>query len=108
MNRLSIFYTLEYWNELLVKHLMDPMHIVKNVASSLYRYTTKKEVDTDAMRNDLKYIQKMRSLWITYSQNGRKEVSMATWLMKKDEVEKLQKLINTNRLWIIFKKCIQW
>ena len=69
------------------------MYIVKNIESSLYRYTTNKGADTNVMRNDLKYIQKMRSLWITYSQNGRKKVPMATWLMKKDEVEKLHKLI---------------
>ena len=70
-------------------HLLDHMHIVKNVASSLYRYTTNKDVDTDAMRNDLKDIKKMISLWITYCQDGRKEVPMETWLMKKDEAEKL-------------------
>lgn len=62
MNRLSIFYTLEYWKEFLVIYLMDYMHIIKNVVSSLYRYTASKEVDIDAMRNDLKDIQKMRSL----------------------------------------------
>ena len=56
MNKLSIFYTLEYWKELLVKHLMDPMNIVKNVASSLYRYTIRKEEDTDVVRNNLKDI----------------------------------------------------
>ena len=83
MNKLSIFYTLEYWKELLVTHLMDPMHIVKNVASSLYLYTTNKEAYTNSLRNYLKDIQKMRSLWITYYQDRRKEVPMVTWLMKK-------------------------
>lgn len=72
MNKLSIFYILEYWKELLVINLIDPMHIVNNVASTLYRYTTRKEVDTDTMRNGLKYIKKMRSLWITYHQDRRK------------------------------------
>ena len=43
-------------------HLMDPMHIIKNVASSLYRYTTSKEANTNLMGNNLKDIQKMRSL----------------------------------------------
>ena len=49
-------------------NLMDPMHIVKNITYSLYQYTTSKELDTDAVRNDLKDIQNMRSLWITYYQ----------------------------------------
>lgn len=74
-------------------HLIDLMHIVKNVATYLYRYTTSKEANTDIVRNDLKYIQKMRSLWITYYQDGGKEVPTKTWLMKKDEVEKLHKCI---------------
>ena len=93
MNRLSIFYALEYWKELLVIHLMDPTHIIKNVASSLYKYTTSKEADTNVMRNELKDIKKMTSLWITYYQDRRKEAPTTTWLMKKDEVKNSHKLI---------------
>ena len=57
---------------------MDHMHIVKNVATSLYWYTTRKEVDSDVMRKDLKDIMKIRSLWITNYQDGRKEVPTTT------------------------------
>ena len=57
MNILSIFYTMEYWKELLVTHLMDPMRTIKNATSSLYQYTINKEEDTDVVRNDLKDIQ---------------------------------------------------
>jgi len=62
MNILSIFYTLEYWKELLVIYLMDPMHLVKNIASSLYRYIMNKEANTNTMRNEVKFIEKLRSL----------------------------------------------
>jgi len=41
-----------------VAHLMDPMHIVKNVAYSLYWFTTTKELDNEVVRNDLKQIEK--------------------------------------------------
>jgi len=107
MNKLSIFYTLEYWKDLLVTHLMDDIHIVKNFASSLYQYTISKEGDADVMRNDLKDIQKMRSLWITYYQDRRKEVPMEIWLMKKDEVEKLHKLIQNIRILIYYGSSIR-
>ncbi|KAK9232680.1 hypothetical protein WN943_022928 [Citrus x changshan-huyou] len=32
----SIFYNLEYWNYLLVRHQLDVMHIEKNVCESIY------------------------------------------------------------------------
>ena len=35
----------------------------------------------------------MRCLWITYYKYGIKKVPMVTWLMKKDKVVKLHKLI---------------
>lgn len=74
-------------------HLMDPMKIVNNIVTSLYRYKISNEEDSDAVRKELKDIKKMRSLCITYYQHRRKEAPTTTWLMKKDEVEKLHKLI---------------
>ena len=63
MNRLSIFYNLEYWKDLLVTHLLDHMHIVKNVASSLYRYTSK-ESDNIQLRYDLKATKTKCTFWV--------------------------------------------
>jgi hypothetical protein len=37
MKRKSIFYELPYWEHLKIGHLVDPMHIFKNVSSSLWR-----------------------------------------------------------------------
>ena len=34
----SIFYELPYWKDLLISHLLDPMHIFKNVPDSIFRH----------------------------------------------------------------------
>ena len=36
MKRKSIFYGLPYWEHLKIIHLLDPMHIFKNVSCSLW------------------------------------------------------------------------
>ena len=38
MKRKSIFYDLSYWKHLNIVHLLDPMHILKNVSYSLWRH----------------------------------------------------------------------
>ena len=42
MNRKSTFYDLPYWKDLLICHLLDPMHILKNVTDSIYRHISAK------------------------------------------------------------------
>ena len=37
MKRKSIFYELPYWEHLKISHLLDPIHILINVSSSLWR-----------------------------------------------------------------------
>ena len=53
MKRKSIFYDLPYWEHLKITHLLDPMHIFKNVSSSLWRNISSKQSDTLAVRKDL-------------------------------------------------------
>ena len=36
MKMKSIFYELPYWKDLLIAHLLDPMHIFKNVPDSIF------------------------------------------------------------------------
>lgn len=38
MKRLSIFHELPYWRKLLINHLLDPMHIFKNVGQILWEH----------------------------------------------------------------------
>ena len=37
MKRKYVFYELLYWEHLKIDHLLDPMNILKNVSSSLWR-----------------------------------------------------------------------
>jgi hypothetical protein len=44
MKRKFIFYELPYWKDLKNAHLLDPMHILKNVAFSLWRHITQEKL----------------------------------------------------------------
>jgi hypothetical protein len=53
MKMKSVFYELPYWEHVKIAHLLDPMHIFKNVSYSLWRHISSKESDTSAVRRDL-------------------------------------------------------
>lgn len=48
-------------------HLLDPIHIIKNVASSLYPDMTNKDSDKPNVRKDLKDTNTKCSSWITHN-----------------------------------------
>ena len=68
MKGLSIFYELEYWKELKKFHLLDPMHVFKNVAESLWRHITGQK-DSLGARRDLQKFKIKQDLW-PYKENG--------------------------------------
>ena len=45
MKRKSIFYNLSYWEHLNITHLLDPMHIFKNISYSSWRNISSKHID---------------------------------------------------------------
>ena len=53
MKRKSIFHGLPYWEHLKIFHLLDSMHILKNVLSSLWSHISLKKRDTLAVKRDL-------------------------------------------------------
>ena len=53
MKRKFVFYELPVWEHVKISHLLDPMHIFKNVSSSLWKIISSKESDTLAIRRDL-------------------------------------------------------
>lgn len=71
MKRLSILYSLPYWRHLLIGHLLDPMHIFKNVGHSLWKHITGAK-DTRAARDDLREIGVKKSLWTKTNSTNRK------------------------------------
>jgi hypothetical protein len=87
MNRLSIFYELEYWTDLLVPHCLDPMHIFKNVSKSLLTHILG-EKDNIAARLDLQLSNTKQNLWVQY-QASSIESSLAPYkLGNKAQVKK--------------------
>jgi hypothetical protein len=53
MKSISIFYELPHWKHLKISHLLDSMHILKNVSSSLWRHISSNKNDTLVVRRDL-------------------------------------------------------
>lgn len=51
--RKSIFYNLTYWEHLNITHLLDLIHIFKNVSYSLWRNISSKQCDTLVVRKDI-------------------------------------------------------
>jgi hypothetical protein len=63
MNRLSALNSqLEYWKELPIQHLLDPMHIMKNVCHFLLLHLQGAK-DTDSERDDLEVSNTKHMLW---------------------------------------------
>ena len=61
MKRLSIFYDLPYWGALQINHLLDPMHIFKNVGAAIWTHLVSGS-DTLGAREDLQTQDRMQEL----------------------------------------------
>jgi hypothetical protein len=53
MKRKSMFYELPYWENINIGHFLDPMHILKNVSSSLWRHISWNKSNTIVVMRDL-------------------------------------------------------
>lgn len=91
-SNISIFYNLPYWSKLKIVHLLNPMHIFKNVAESLWKHLTG-DKDTKAMRADLQASQTKSHLW----QKDDGSYEEAPWALKKNELETVLARIKTFR-----------
>ncbi|GKF40527.1 zinc finger, PHD-type containing protein [Tanacetum coccineum] len=69
----SIFYELEYWSFLTLKHNLDVMHIEKNVLESVLNtlLMNDKSKDTAKARQDLKRLGIQSGLWLGQNKNGK-------------------------------------
>ena len=71
--RRSIFFELEYWSDLKLRHNLDVMHIEKNVYDNLIRIMLDildKSKDTDKVHMDLKDLNIRKKLYL--QQHGTK------------------------------------
>ena len=93
MKRKSIFYELPYWEHLKIAHLLDPIHIFKNVSSFLWRHISSKESDTLAIRKDLISSKPKKKHWPRKESRGDEGPSNwsfkqgdVPWILKKDDI----------------------
>lgn len=84
--KLSIFYTLEYWKSLKITHLLDPMHIFKNVGEQLWRHLVG-DADSQSGRKDLEVSRSKPFLWPKEDDNGTIHYAPAPWVLNREELK---------------------
>lgn len=97
MKRKSIFYDLPYWKDLLISHLIDPMHVFKNVPDSIFRHISSKDKDTLSSRRDIALSRTKfdrRHLWPSKENESYAE---APWILKRKELDQLKNVIRSIR-----------
>ena len=96
MTRYSIFFRLPYWTKLRINHLLDPMHIVKNVASNIWDHMIGKR-DCIAIREDLRLIDRLPTTWPSVRENGKVFLPKAPWILTKKEQKRVKDQIASFR-----------
>ena len=89
MKRKSIFYNKPYWEHLKITHLLDPMHIFKNVSSSLWRHISSKQSNTFAVTKDFIISKTKKKHWPRRLESTRSEVGAGpsnSWYFKEGDV----------------------
>ena len=93
MKRLSILHDLPYWGDLLINHLLDPMHIFKNVGELLWKTISGKK-ESKGQRDDLQAEGRMQELWAVTKPNGLVALPKAPWVLRKVEEQQVKKIIS--------------
>ena len=88
MKALNCFHTLPYWHHLLINHLLDPMHIFKNVACVIWEHITYRR-DTHRQHRDLEVMHIKEHLW----ENNDGILPPAPWVLIKVEEEVVKQII---------------
>ena len=93
----SIFFNLDYWKHLLVRHQLDVMHIEKNVSESLYGTLLNilgKTKDGLKSRMDLHSLKIRKELAPNYSNNNRIKLPPASYTLTREEKKSFCKALH--------------
>jgi hypothetical protein len=94
---MSIWFTLEYWQHLKICHLLDPMHIFKNVGHSLWKHLIGLK-DTHASRASLVEYNSKPHLWSRENSiTGNIEHPKTPWVLTPEEISILNIRIRSIR-----------
>ena len=99
MKRKSILYNLPYSEHLKITYLLDPMHIFKNVSSSLWRKISSKQGDTLVVRKDLITSKTKKKHGPRQESRGESSPSWyfkegdVPWILKKDDISLAKNVI---------------
>ncbi|XP_058214912.1 uncharacterized protein LOC131326234 [Rhododendron vialii] len=94
----SILWELEYFSELLVPHMLDVMHIEKNICESLYGTMLGidgKNKDTYKARDDLKVMGIRPELHLQVSQNGTIVKPRAMYTLDSHQVDEFYEFLKS-------------
>jgi hypothetical protein len=103
---LSIFFELPYWEDLKINHLLDPMHIFKNVATTVWEHMMGVR-DSLAIRMDLQCCGKMPSAWPVERKNGQVILPRAPWTLTRSEMRDVKEMITTIRTPTGYMRCLR-
>nr|GEV82265.1 hypothetical protein [Tanacetum cinerariifolium] len=86
----SIFYELEYWSFLTLKHNLDVMNIKKNVLESIFNtlLMNEKSKDTTKARQDLKSLGIRSGLWLDQNKNRKCSKPQAAYSFTLEDKKK--------------------
>ncbi|GKC43932.1 hypothetical protein Tco_1061654 [Tanacetum coccineum] len=96
----SIFYELEYWSFLTLKHNLDIMHIEKNVLEAILNtlLMNDKSKDTAKARQDLKKLGIRSGLWLGQTKNGKCSKPQAAYSFSPENRKKFCQFIKGVKL----------
>lgn len=96
MTRYSIFYRLPYWAHLKINHLLDPMHIFKNVAQGIWDHLISVR-DSLGVREDMRSIGRLPNTWPREGKSGKLVLPKAPWILTKKEEKRVKDSIASFR-----------
>ena len=94
---ISIFYELPYWKDLLISHILDPMHILKNVLDSIFGHISGKEKDNLSSRRDIALSRTKFDRKHLCPNLENETYAKAPWILKKKELDQLKNITHSIR-----------
>ncbi|KAL3702456.1 hypothetical protein R1sor_020478 [Riccia sorocarpa] len=96
LKRWSILHRLPYWNDLMIQHLLDPMHIEANVTKSVINRIFG-EKDGKPARRACEEFGVHPEAWIQVSDRGIESLPPAPWILTMEERKICKKRISEIR-----------